>query len=158
MRIVFNKRLYPAGVLRALLPAITALLLGCGEPSRLPATPPPTAPITEIPGDDGRPLLRVVDGALPDLAGKRIELPAGRTTFLIRHEGEEPAADDPPKTALWLRGHGEARHLLPSFGSRPLRIATMEDWSVDLPAGVYDLSVTLGPAVPPAPPAVLVVR
>ena len=157
MRIVFNKRLYPAGVLRALLPAIAILLLGCGE-QRPEVIPPLPDSVTETPRDDGRPLIRVVDGALPDLAGKRIELPAGRTTFLIRHEGEEPASDEPPKTALWLRGRGEARHLLPSFGSRPLRIATMEDWSVDLPAGVYDLSVTLGPAVPPAPPAVLVVR
>lgn len=158
MRIVFNNALYPAGVLRALLPAIAALLLGCGEPPRAPVTPPLAAPTTEIPRDDGRPLLRVVDGALPDLAGKRIELPAGRTTFLVRHEGEDPQSDDPPKTALWLRGRAEARHLLPSFGSRPLRIATMEDWSVDLTPGVYELSVTLGPAVPPAPPAVLVVR
>ncbi len=112
----------------------------------------------------GQIVLRVTDGHLAGLENRRVDLPATRTTFLVHHDGggtgQEEYEGEVPMAALWLRGRGEARHLLPSIGSPPLRVDTMEDWVVDLRAGTYDLSLTLGsqPVGSVGIPAVLVVR
>ncbi len=140
-------------------------LPGCPPTDSAPiAAPLPTEVATPEVTQAGQVVLRVTDGHLAGLEGRRIDLKATQTTFLVHHDGggtgQEEYDGEPPMAALWLRGRGEARHLLPSLGSPPLRIDTMEDWVVDLQPGTYDLSVTLGsvPAGSVGAPAVLVVR
>lgn len=151
--------------LSIVLCALLCGLGGCdslGSPARAPAVPTERAS-PEV-TDAGQVVLRVADGHLSGLEGRRVDLPAGGTTFLVHHDGggagDEDYEGEPPMTALWLRGRGESRHLLPSLGSPALRIDTMEDWAVQLPAGTYTLSVSLGttPAGSVSPGAVLVVR
>lgn len=154
----------PCSPVTRFLPLLV-LLAACSAPPSTPIDAPlPTDLVTLEATEAGQLVLRVVDGRVPAIEGKRLDLPIGPTTFLVHHDGGgtggEEYEGDVPMAGLWLRGRGGARHLLPSLGSRPLRIDTMEDWSVDLPAGVYELSVTLG-AKPPgtiSPPAFVVVR
>ena len=142
--------------------ALVLSMAGCLDGRALDAPLPATVAIERT--DASQPILRVQGGALPSLTGRRVDLPIGDTTFLVHHDGGGSGGEeydgDVPMTALWIRGRGPARHLLPSLGSPPLRIDTMEEWSVTLPAGVYDLSVTLGTDPPGtvSEPAVLVVR
>jgi hypothetical protein len=145
--------------------AVLCALAGCELTQRVSLAPPlPTQSATPEVTQDGQIVLRITDGHLANLEGRRVDLPAAQTTFLVHHDGggtgQEEYDGEPPMAALWLRGRGEARHLLPSLGSSPLRIDTMEDWVIDLLPGMYDLSVTLGAAPPghPAAAAVLVVR
>ncbi len=131
------------------------------DPGSLEAPLPSERATPEV-TDAGQVVLRILDGHLVGQEGRRLDLAAGSTTFLVHHDGEGAAeAQDeaePPVTAVWIRGRGEARHLLPSLGSPPLRIGTMEEWAVQLPPGVYELSVTLGTSPPgTVGPAVVVV-
>ena len=114
--------------------------------------------------EDGEVLLRVVRGRLVGLKAP-VLLPPGPTRFLLHHdpdgdEIEEAEGQDPPVAAVWIRGRGAARHLLPSSGTAPVRIDSQELWEVDLRPGIYELSLTAGaqPLGSIGPPVVVVVR
>lgn len=136
--------------------ALCSLCLG-GCPGQTSSTPPivpalDTLPKQAFPMDEAadRWHLEVVDGRLPGLAGKRSELPAGSLTFNVVNRVEGARADIPgldlseQAIALWLRGRGPARHLLPQHSIGPVNAGVQEDWQVELPPGDYLLSVTMG--------------
>ncbi len=102
----------------------------------------------------------VRDGRFEEIQGAWLTLPQGEVVFNVQHRGTPPAdaatptpylsaeqkaqSTDAVKLGLWLRGAGDARHLLPSFSTGPMYPEVQEDWRVQLPPGDYELSITMG--------------
>ena len=108
-----------------------ALLCACEAPTvdlsdRQPVDPPlPDLPIQDdVPRHEGRWVIRVVNGHLPDLEDQVALLPDGAVT-------------------LWIRGHGSALHRLPQAVRGPINSGVQEDWKVALEPGVYVISETM---------------
>ena len=141
----------------ASIPCLVALslLLGCAQtlPSwggRNSIDPPlPNLPALEHPREeDGKVEVRVINGRMPHLEGHITRLEPGPRTLLVvtgedRARGESES-DGAGPVALWLRGRGSQRALLPQFTSGRVNPGTRQDWSVDLKAGHYLLSITYG--------------
>jgi len=156
----------------ASIPCLVALslLLGCAQTlpgwgGRNSIDPPlPNLPALEHPREeDGKVEVRVINGRMPHLEGHITRLEPGPRTLLVvtgedRAKGEsEPGGAGP--VALWLRGRGAQRALLPQFTSGRVNPGTRQDWSVDLKAGHYLLSITYGADLDALrPEAVIVVR
>ena len=134
--------------MRRLLLAVCLVALGCDEHADGgPVDEPlPRLPVVDAATDDnGHYPIDILDGEIPDWPQRITRLPAGPIEILVRNQSQHP--DDPNEDlaiALWLRGRGSRRHFLPQYASPPLFPETMEDWSVDLARGTYDLSVSLG--------------
>jgi hypothetical protein len=128
---------------------VFGLLIGCaGDGVVRSLDPLPRGGTTTLERtDDGKPVLLVRQGTLPELRGEALQLPPGEATFLVFHDGEgsEPEeGEEPARATLWIRGRGARRHTLPSAVSPAVEPGASDDWTVDLPPGTYDLSVTLG--------------
>jgi hypothetical protein len=139
--------------------ALAGLAAACNAPlvppesERLPAGLP-LPPLPELAGlpeqIDGRPVLRVRDGRLPDLAGRLLVLRPGPASFLIVNEvpglDVADAGIDLGKysISLWIHGHGPARHWLPQASSGKVNGGVMQDWAVELPPGDYELEIRSG--------------
>jgi len=102
---------------------------------------------------DEEPQLRrieVAGGHLVSLEGRASRLPSGRTRFNVVNRVDGARADvdgldlSQQAIALWLRGRGDSRHRLPQHSIGPVNSGVQEDWVVDLPAGDYLLSLTMG--------------
>ena len=125
------------------------LLAGCtitGADGGAVDTPVPNLDIVDAPTDDnGHYPIDIVDGTMKEWPERITRLPRGPSEILLRNGSEHPEDENTSGAiALWLRGRGSRRHFLPMFASRPLFPQTMEDWSVDLKPGTYELSVSLG--------------
>lgn len=142
---------------RACCLLLVLLLFGCSGglegPRQSVDEPLPNRPRAELATDDDggqRPVIAVEGGRLVDLEGRLNLVPAGRVTFFVvnRVEGagvEEDGLDlSEAAVALWLRGRGSRRHLLPEATIGPVNAGVQEDWTVDLAPGDYLLSVTSG--------------
>ena len=102
----------------------------------------------------------VREGRFEEIEGAWLALPQGEVVFNVQHRGTPPADAATPtpylsaeqraqspaevKLGLWIRGAGDARHLLPSFSTGPMYPEVQEDWRVELPPGDYELSITMG--------------
>jgi len=146
----------------ALLGAVVAVALvaGCG-PRVASLDPLPDMPSAEVPVRDGRPFLEIREGRLGALHDSVVTLAPGTVEFVVRtapeglppRQGEEPLA-----AALWLRGRGARRHLLPESTSPLVNPDNTDDWVVTLQPGIYDLTVQLVGMEFPRSGAVVVVR
>ncbi len=132
-----------------LLPLVAVLLVGC--PASLGDGGPVDEPLPSLPvvdaatDDNGHFPIDVVDGAMATWPDRITRLPRGPSEILLRNGAEHPPEEGAYSAiALWIRGRGSRVAYLPQFSSRPLFPQTMEDWSVDLKPGTYELSVTLG--------------
>lgn len=140
--------------------ATTLLSTGCG-PRTESLDPLPDLPRAEVPERDGRPFLEIREGRLEGLDGALVVLEPGPVEFVVRTapEGLPPrSGEEPMAAALWLRGRGDRRHLLPESTSPLVNPDNTDDWVVTLHPGLYDLTVQLvGMEFPPSG-AVVAVR
>ncbi len=133
-----------------------ALLCACEAPTvdlsdRQPVDPPlPDLPIQDdVPRHEGRWVIRVVNGHLPDLEDQVALLPAGEHRFMATNEVEGATVDEhgldlrDGAVTLWIRGHGSALHRLPQAVRGPINSGVQEDWKVALEPGVYVISETM---------------
>lgn len=152
-------------------PAFGASILAMGLVSG--CSPPGTGASNSVPVSGSGPLkifppdldperysIVVRDGRFAEIEGAWLTLPQGEVVFNVQNRGTPPAdaatptpylsaeqraqSTDAVKLGLWLRGAGDARHLLPSFSTGPMYPEVQEDWRVELPPGDYELSITMG--------------
>jgi hypothetical protein len=139
--------------------AAAVLLVGCGAPgvdlaTRQPVDPPlPSLPIQgDVPRQEGRWVIRIVEGHLVDLEDRIALLPAGEHSFLVTNDVEGATVDEHGRdlrsdaVALWIRGRGSAVHRLPQAARGPINGGVQEDWDVVLEPGVYVIGETIGKA------------
>ena len=146
------------------------LLTGCSQPlpawsGRKSIDPPlPALSRLEHPREeDGKVEVRVMRGHMPHLENHITELKPGPRTLLVvtgeARAGEDSSAEAFGPIALWLRGRGSQRALLPQFTSGRVNPGTRQDWEVNLEPGHYLLSITYGmDTTADAPEAIIVVR
>lgn|GEM_PF-6939041 len=120
-------------------------LSGCAPEKTVRLDAPPKLSAAQLETtDDGRPILRIRNGALVGASGKLLTLPPGESTVLVVHDGEADDGEEPVRAALWLRGRGDRRHLLPNLVSPLIELGTSDDWTIAAKPGLYDLSVSMG--------------
>lgn len=123
------------------------VLAACAEPDPRPTAidlPWPDRPaVTPGQDGDGRPIVTVRGGRLPDLDGRSWSIAAGPQEWLVVFD-PEGTDDSRAESALWIRGWGSTQHLLPQVASLPIHRGTQEPWTFELPAGEYTVSVTVG--------------
>lgn len=140
----------------ALLLLAMSAALGCGAPGAMGTPAPIDEPLpagarVELPLDEeGRPMMVVENGVLQDLPDQVSRLPSGPSTLLVRNVVQGAGVEiegldlSTQAIALWMRGRGRLRHLLPEHTIGPVNAGVQEDWNVDLPPGEYVLTVTSG--------------
>lgn len=136
---------------------LLVLLAGCEAPTvdltgrQRVDEPLPKLPVQDdVPRHEGRWVIRVVNGHLPDLDGHIALLPAGEHNLMVTNEVDGATVDQHGRdlrqdaVALWIRGFGTAIHHLPQAVRGPINGGVQEDWPVTLVPGEYVISETIG--------------